>query len=65
MIESVVDETVGGVVSGFSWSHSGQVCLELVEAEILKNGKYVYGRENLTQIEFEQYVRELHGVPKK
>lgn len=43
------------------WSPSGKLCLELILAEIEKNGKYVYGRENLSQIEFEDFTRSIHN----
>lgn len=44
----------------FPWTPSGKLCLELIEAEIQRNGKFVYARENLSQVEFENFSRHVH-----
>lgn len=44
----------------FEWSPSGKLCLELILAEVNKNGKFVYVRENLSTIEFENFTREVY-----
>lgn len=44
----------------FEWSPSGKLCLELILAEVNKNGKFVYARENLSTIEFENFTREVY-----
>lgn len=45
----------------FPWSPSGLVLLELIKSEISKNGQYVYARENLNQIEFEDFTRKIYA----
>lgn len=44
----------------FEWSPSGKLCLELIMAEVQKNGKFIYARENLSTIEFENFTREVY-----
>lgn len=42
------------------WTPSGRLLLQLIIREVEKNGKYVYGRENLASIEFEKYTRVVY-----
>lgn len=43
----------------FPWTPSGQLLLQLIEAEVQKNGKYIYARECLSQVEFENFTRHI------